>query len=325
MERKMREWIAGVNVSGANARKMESVDVMFHLANIASSSESQNPEWIMAFKSLEDFWNAYGHGFPPDQKRGVRRSIDWFVEHIAQPQRMLEGDPNSKDPYRFRLETYFPEGTWILMPEKERENEDFHYVDADVIKEVVALLESDYVHPDYTHASGSATLPAIAAHGAILSSTEAMNREQDILTGEQGTGSGIFSGRGSVYVDRRGPRYGYHTLRWFNEFAVTFGINKERHEALQQFRYSDGSLMKDLGSEGTVVGPSVSLEAVDVVYYWKKYEKEMRTWAEVSVPHARPVSLEADKVLYTYRMMIKEEAKKNGRSEKDEWKALLEE
>ena len=80
---------------------------------------------------------------------------------------------------------YSADGDWVLMPEqKEYWNDLYKFVEKEVIKEIIELIKLGYRKPDLTHSSGSAALPGIAKHKAILSAAETQARGEQIRTGE---------------------------------------------------------------------------------------------------------------------------------------------
>jgi hypothetical protein len=134
---------------------------------------------------------------------------------------------------------------------------------------------------------------------------------------------------GSVYV-HEGPPFesGYATNTWFDDYHVAYGINEKRQEAYLEsidFKYWHGPRIYRDHSEGTMLGPQVPLESVDVVYAWKKHETDMKKWMAINCPHAKFVSLEANYIYWGNRKDMLKLAQAQNLSERQMWRKVLRE
>jgi len=265
------------------------------------------------------------------------------VETIVNQEKIISTHPNywfgvDKDGVR---ETYNNDSDWVLLPDEYYGLDVFEFADREVVAEVIKLIKSKYHHSEFTHASGSAALAGIEKSGAILSAQDVESEGMKVATGEHvsyvssETGNPVAGGRyglGSVYASKNGPKYGYHHVNWFDEYYIAFGINKQKQEDfLRQigFKYEWASskdkpaLTLDMGSEGVEIGNKVPLNNVEIVYCWKKHQKEMDAWIQKNCPQAKLVSLEADEILRSYDHKVNKMALQEGISAEDAWKKLL--
>jgi hypothetical protein len=324
--KRIQEWIEHVKEKGVNPRDLETVELLFQLSQNAKNMGDlfRRIYKVQPFESFEAFCSVFCSGLTDEQRECVRKQIDWFLERVIQPQRIIKGDPESEDPYRFRLSTYFPEGVWMLLPRQEFYDSYDTYVEQGVLEEASELLKNGYTSPDYTHATGSIALSDLAKQKAILSAGELQRQNHTIKTGEQYSMLKTADGLESVYVDPGGPRYGYHVMNWFDEYPVTFGINaKQQAKFLQSigFHYPNGSFFLDLHTDGEqIIGPKVPFSSIETIYVWKKYESQIRDWIKQYIPEVRLISLEAEHLLSElesksgYRSLIESFAEKQGLS-----------
>ncbi|MBI3074820.1 MAG: hypothetical protein HYY92_01220 [Parcubacteria group bacterium] len=336
-------WMEEKYFTPANEKYAALVEEIYALFRYTKDNKEvpQELEWTRALLDPETFCARFCPTASKNARGGMfAGNVRTFTERIVHPQRVIEIFPSEvlwggehRQAEGYRKEIHEANGNWVLLPDVSNyaASEEFAFAEESVIREIIALLESGYREPDYSHASGSAAFPAIGRHGAILSAEEAVKRGEIPKTGEFShymdyNGEGL----NSVYADRGGPRYGYHVINWFDEYFVTFGINKERQEVFMEstdVRYGYGdepkTMNRDLGSEGMLIGHAVPLSAVDIVYCWKKYESQTTDWVKEFCPHARVVSLEAAETLRGYDSVMNVAALQEGVSPSEAWGKLL--
>ena len=319
------------------------IDELYGLYRYATETKElpNDLAWTQYIKRFETFCSHFCMtAATKDAKKGMMGNLRTFVERLQHPQRILELHPREYEwggdkqwVHEGQKEIYEADGDWVLLPYvySSFSGDSYTFTDASVVREIIELLKSGYHSPDYSHATGSAALGAIGGSGAILSAREAVKRGAKPKTGEYATYMD-YQGEGlrSVYANQGHPQYGYHGVNWFNEFFVGFGINKERQErALDEagFNYAkEGEpkqLSQDWGSEGVVIGNAVPLDAIDNVYYWKKYEREMEEWTAKNCSQAKPVSLEAVEILGSHGNFMNEAALREGVAPVEMWEKLL--
>jgi len=320
------------------------VDSLYNLYSQAKNSEAikENP-WLENFQSFEVFADHFCPEATPHSRSFMKRNIQAFVEKIVNDGKLITCHPRAwygVDKAGVR-ETYNNKCDWVLLPDEYYREGFSEFTDKSVVAEVVELVNSKYRYSDFSHATGSAALPGIEKNGAILSAREAKKAGLPVRTGEHVSYlnssndipvTGGRDGLSSIYACKDGVEYGYHHLNWFDEYPVAFGINQKKQEDFlrqsgfnYEFIIGEGSpiLTVDLGSEGVIIGNKAPLANVEIVYCWKKYQKEMEAWMQKNCPQAKFVSLEADKVLRTHGHDINRLALEEKISVEDAWKKLL--
>jgi hypothetical protein len=311
---------------------------LYKASNEGAASEDER-EQLNHFRSRDAFLARFCPEATPYSRAWITRYIQAFIEQRIHPERtirtstrgMLEGA---------NRDIYTAKGEWVLMPEKYFWGHSYEYADKQVIEAAVELLEKGYRRPDFSHTTASAALEGIAQHGAILSTQEILKKGLKPATGEftsqvgreTGIAHDMFSydegfgrGLGSVYASRGEVYYGYHTLHWFDEYRVSFGINKQQHEESlkvnpDKARHDRG--IEDWGSEGVMLGSEVSLESVELVAAPMQYLEEVKTWAQKACPHARVYPVEALELLRSEDETMGRVAIEEGINPAEAWKNL---
>lgn len=321
------------------------VDLIHDLYQHSFRDESREQlPWLVSLHEADSFIQQF---LPEIKARGVLMLKSMVMEYV----RVYVHHPRIAElrieDSRFKKwkgkDIFRNDGDWVALPDTW--SSDWgepvrKVVDRSVVQEIVELLEIQYQRPDYTHATGSAALLGVGGEGALLSSYDAKERGVSVITGEHGQSQrwrdeeSALNVHGSVYVDRGGPRFGYNTIRWFNEFFVTFGISEERQlahlaslkeergEAKEEF--FDPYSIRDMGGEGILIGESVPLQNVDVVYAWKDRLEDLQEWVDEHCPHVSVVSLEAVDVMTSHGGAINRLAIEQGIDPVEAWKLLLE-
>ncbi|OGY60378.1 MAG: hypothetical protein A3B23_01695 [Candidatus Colwellbacteria bacterium RIFCSPLOWO2_01_FULL_48_10] len=296
--------------------------------------------WLKSFQSFEEFCTYYCPNASPHTQAYLAHNIQKFVEWRVYPSREVSIRPGSASTIVSDNKLYMGKGNWTLMPEPFWDTPGSgSFVEEEVILEIISLIKNGYKEPDYSHASGSEALENIGKQQAILSAAEALKSGVKPKTGEffsyinhdGNSVTGRDTGLESVYADHGGPRYGYHIIRWFDEFFINFGINKQHQEefmAKTDFRYGHGENRKDLsadwGGEGILIGNKVPLSSIDYVYYWKLYHDVIKKWADKNLPGINLISLEAAQVLEKYGNSINTIALQEGITPEEAWAKLIE-
>lgn len=303
-------------------------------------NEIEKNNWLINFSDFQTFVQHFCANANSNSKAYIGEYVNMFMnsEFPVYPQakqtRIMSILPQQlyylvDNLKKKQLDVYLGDGEWVLMPEPETKLalDAFKFVDKKVIEEIVDILKEGYKKPDLTHSSGSSALEGIAKHKAILSSKEAGDRGEKIKTGEYTSfvNSDLKEGRrlGDVYANKEGvPHFlvGYNFVNWFNEYYVTFGINKNKQE--NSLIVKDEKI-KDFGSEGVLIGSEVPLENIDYVYCQKLYKNEVNKWVEKNCPWAKVISLEAYKILYEYSQVVNEVAISQGKKPLEIWESLI--
>lgn len=310
-----------------------------------------NPElngrpWGDTLQSFDSFIGEFAPDVTLHARGWIGKHIEWFVREytgssgqltIYPPRKNLEGGRDfTEEEIKTPAEIAPPERDWVYMP-CGAWNRIETYIARPVLEEIVFLLESGYRPPDYSHASGSAALKGIAEEGAIVNSLELLEMGKGLKTGEKShymsTDAVELRGLGSIYTDKGDPRPGYNTLRWFDEYHVTFGINKERQSAYMRttdVRYEDSRDPEQLSydtimNEGTLVGRRVPLDAIDYVYAWHGRKEDAEKWTKAHCPHAQVVALEAIHAIHEFGRDIGRIAQEEGVEPLDIWKRIAKE
>ncbi|KKR79048.1 MAG: hypothetical protein UU22_C0005G0021 [Parcubacteria group bacterium GW2011_GWA2_40_8] len=296
--------------------------------------------WIENLRSFDQFCDYFCPDATPHAKAFIGHNVQRFIENVVHPSRDLQVYGRTLDVWGNGNRIYDQEGDWVLLPERFETMSGYRFAEKKIIEEIRSLVGGNYVSSDYTHAAGSAALNGIAREQAILSAQEAVKAGIKPKTGEfvsyvhQESGKPSTGILNSVYVDRGGPKYGYNIVKWFGEYFVTFGINKERQEEylrstdVRYGGYFDNEPGKELShdtllNEGTLIGHRVPLSAVDVVYAWKTNEPQVQEWIKLNCPQAKFVSLEAAQILKDHTAVIGKMAQQEGISQEEVWEGLL--
>jgi len=331
------------NASTVDEENSELIDTIYNLYKHSQNKDlAKKYKWLNRFASLDDLRKAYFRRASAYSKAYLKIYIDSFVNECIHPERILQMHHYTRRlAYGDEVSIYDLNGDWIRIPSHNIEfGED--YVDRSVIEEIIELLKEGEANTslDFNHESGSAALPGIEKHQAIISARKAYEEGESIKTGEAvtmalndagGSTSGGRRGLYSVYVSEGKPgRSSYGHVNWFDEYYVTFGINKKKQEDYLReigFSYKDDRevLIKDGGGEGTVIGPEVPLSSLEKVYCWKMYQKEMEKWVAKNCPHLKVVSLEAMHVLMINGRDMVNMAKQENITLIEAWELILQE
>jgi len=296
--------------------------------------------WVNNFKNFDDFINYFCPQVTNHAKSMIKKHVQDFLEKKVHPQKSIDGwEFRREREYQDNLGIYEADGQWVLLPE-EYSSENMDLVEKQVIEEIIDLLKSGYPHPEYAHASGSAALSGVSQAKAILSARQSIEKKIPVKSGEfhhywdqeiadvQDQPNRV-SVLGSVYVNHGLPHYGYHSINWFDEYFVGFGINQQKQEEYltqNNFYYGKGKdqrLSVDYGGEGIIIGPQVPLENVEIVYAWKKYEKQTLEWIKENCPQVKFISLEAIQTLTSYADIINKMALQDNITPEQAWQSLI--
>lgn len=150
------------------------------------------------------------------------------------------------------------------------------YADESVIDEAdtirsLGLRANDLLY----HATSSIALPAIAQHGALLSSQQLLDIQEPLTTGEITTNEGWHhlqsNGLPDVYASRSPTRTDYaRTTDGY--YPVVFGIDPQRLESQPTRDYGDGIRL----------GARVALGAVAAQIVPFKHISETKEWSRVN-------------------------------------------
>lgn len=332
------------NISYPSEEYFGLIDSLYNLyLQSKNTDETVKNPWLAGFQSFDDFVNHFCPEATQHARAAMKKNIQIFVSLIVNQEKIINVHPRNWLGINSEgiKEIYNTKGDWILLPGENYELGIFDYVDREIIKEIINLIEENHHYSDFIHSSGSAALDGIEKSQAILSAQEVEVRNIKVNTGEhvsyvnQESGTPIAGGEyglGSVYASNRGYSSGYCHINWFDEYYVAFGINKQKQEDfLKKKRYKnemsledeESSPFLDMGSEGVEIGNEVPLTAVEAVYCWKQYQAEMKTWIQENCPEAKLISIEAAEILNAHSYVIKEVAAQEKISTKDAWKKIL--
>lgn len=310
------------------------------------SEELAGLPWAGALDSLDALVAWFAPAATLHSRAYIGIHVEWFVkEYTGNPgelriypsRKNLQGGYDfTEDEIKTPAEISAPKRDWVYMP-GDAWNRIETYLARPVLEEIVFLLESGYRPPDYSHASGSAALLGIADEGAIVNSLELLEKGKVPETGERShylsTDAEVQRGLGSIYADKGDPQQGYNTLRWFDQYHISFGINRERQNAYMRttdVRYEDSSESEQLSydtimNEGTLIGRRVPLSAVQYVYAWQGRKSDAEEWAKAHCPHAQVIGLEAVHALHNFRSDIDHIAQEEGVGPLAIWKRIAQE
>jgi len=314
------------------------LEEMYCLFLSARSGEyKESIPWVDRFNSFDSFEKHFCPEITPKGRVFMKHNIQTFLEYGAHTERFLHISLEGRGHFDSSLGFFEASGSWSVLPEESGWDDIYYFAEEATMREIVELIRSGYREPDYSHATGSSALKNIGKSGAILSSNEAKKEGVEISTGEFVSFNNDIPlaerrGLSSVYVDRGGPRYGYHSINWFDEYFVNFGISKEKQDSFMRttdFRYGlmgegDEKLSADFGGEGAVIGPKVPLESVNFVYCWKKYQEQTEEWKNTFCPHAKVISYEAASVLSQFGRSVNAMAIEQQMRPEDVWLKLCE-
>lgn len=261
-------------------------DILYgsYLATRNLSPDDPLFEFSQTLNSFDSFIKEYAPDISTDTRSNLVQRMSGFIDYVVHPEEIVylsQRDSELRKGYNYGGKS------WIYLTNAERPE----YTTREVIEEIVELEKEGAPNASYWHATGSASLPGIERHKAVLSSSRAQEVGEDVMTGEH---NGMGKGRllGNIYVNQAGLSRGYSLSRWFDEYSVVIGISKEK---LAKYFQEKGEKWEavDLRGEGTTIGPEVPLQAVDVLYSQREYLPRLNEWAQRNCPHAKVVSLEA--------------------------------
>ncbi len=308
------------------------IDVIYNLYSLRKEKGKDIPQFLEHLDSFDAFFDYFCDGCSWDLKTYLQGWIGHFVKQKVNPQRVLELHPfwsNQREAIeRKELNIYEAGGEWCLLPEKRKGV--YEFVEVSVIDEIIKLLESgERIDPGYIHGSNSVVLEGIEKYGALLSAAELTKRGEKIKGGaysREVPDPDKFCGWGAIYVhDGNKSKGSYVMPEWFDEFEVSFGI--DRNKQYEYLRNRPGG-MKDVGPDvegtgGYKIGSEVPLSHVTHIFCSKVHKSEVEVWAQKNVPQTKVISLEAANVLSEYQMKIYHFGLQRGiRDFKEVWEQL---
>lgn len=135
----------------------------------------------------------------------------------------------------------------------------------------------------YFHSTASSVFEGLSKHKALLSRDRLRERGQEVLTGEgHGTELCIFAD----VVFNFG--YQYSHVSWFDEYPVTFLIDKKQPESFAL-------------DQGIGLGKEVPIERIKMMFVPCRNMEEAKAWAKENMPWTAVHAIESANLLARYR------------------------
>lgn len=251
-----------------------------------------------SLNGFDAFTKRYGGEFSKKALANLGKRIQRYIDIVIHPDRILLAFPETHRLYGNRS-IYNTSGEWFRIPTDSTLQPQV-YVERKVIEEIIDLQSVDHRSPSLYHASGSAALPGIAKHNALLSAKKLTESDHTIMTGEYVgyinwngySVSGGKKGLSNIYTSKS-PHTGYCTFRWFDEYPVVFGISETKlRKYLQDSNIDTDPYLENLAGEGITIGPSVPLYLVETLYANFVNLDSLKKWQQLHAPHIQVRSLE---------------------------------
>jgi hypothetical protein len=310
-----------------------------HLEAVQVEVGSKTKDYLEPFRTRESLMKAFCPDATSYSNAWLTRHIQAFQEMRIQSERVVHANSFAENK---EWELYDADGDWMLMPDEYALGRRFVYAERGVVEAAAELISHGYARPDMTHTTGSLALDGIGKLGGILSAQEVLKRGKRPKTGEftsqvskegevydiMRVDRGLGFGLDSVYLSHGEKYFGYHTVHWFDEFRVTFGINeKKQKDYLERTgREKNGHVeeIEDWGSEGMRVGHAVPLEAIELIAVPMKHMKDAEQWRDTYCPQAKVLSVEALELVQSKDQVMRLVAEEEQMTPAEAWKKLLE-
>ncbi len=247
------------------------------------SQQQPESDFATGMRSFEAFTASYLPDLDPNSKKKWVGLLSGYINHFDSGFLGLTVSGSASVSFQ-------SSDRWIqINNERIGDQTYFDFVSRSLLAQVKILAESGYYTGDpglYYHASGSAALSDIGEYDAILSSNRLLDKNREIKTGEFASVSwgGVLA---HVYASL-GARIGYATPRWFDEFGVVFGIDKD---AMNEFCIQKGipnPHHQTYIGNGILLGDEVPLSFVREIYSTSlRKVVDLADWGRKYCPNAK--------------------------------------
>jgi hypothetical protein len=251
--------------------------------NTARDYAADNPgmeELGEALTSYDAYRATLGKEMSPKDTVKFRKSMQFYMSCFRQPLRIVE---TGKVEFR-RFNTLKPGNTvalfdadddWVALP-NERNN---HVIVAQEILDEARATDFDPYRTDQYSSTSAYAIDSILEDGA-LTGTEGLRRKGKLpktgaFRAEVPEGMDI-QWKDAVYASRGLSDSSYAAPGWFDDYAVTFAVDKGKQQKYILDRYSNlpSALYgyDEEGSGGQKLGPAVPLDNMKCVYTPSRYK-----------------------------------------------------
>lgn len=284
------------------------LDSVYNLWAATRGLPPTNPLYEVAatLNTVDDFVGTY---LPQVSRKflvNFYHRVDRFVTTVQHPSRVIEVYPADLV-NRPQQRSYSYQGRWVNIPPRSRIGASGIYAEEEVIREAAELKRIP--RANFYHQTGSAALPGIAKHAALLSANQISKRGTTVKTGEYVSSIDAYDNEpedSNVVLGSSGIARGYSLARWFDEFHVSFGINRQR---LTDFLMKKGVKIprfEDWANEGIVLGNEVPLAAIDTLHSDSVYLPRIKEWSSRFCPGVTICSFEALELLSYYPRFVED-------------------
>lgn len=278
-------------------RALPDIEFAFHCWNLVTSGDKQTADIFgNTLNSYPDFTETYVPKLTSRGYSNILRMTGVFRNTEVYPSRLIEIYPkNTGGAASWNGNLYMANGQWVYLP---HENWKYNFVEKEALEEIVKnpdLQQGFYAY----HSTNSVALNGIEKHNAIICSNEALQRGQEVTSGEHVFARPKWSSRGlnNIY-GKSGMIKAYGIPGWFDSYPLTFRIDLER---LNYYREEEGggliSYYDDVGGDGIPMGREVPLRFVDAVYGYSIDLPKLKTWVSKVNPDFKVYSYESREVL----------------------------
>ncbi len=330
LKEQMQHWVQDLkqHPHASISEHLGTMDLLYHLYNAAHHPDKQHDpalQWLAHFRHFDSFIEHFcpaGMATASEFAKPRAQIADFvkrYIHGMAMPGQAITLEDDGEGRFTPRKGCLLNQSRWVPLPGTVAKDPDFlapwlqfrFYVSTPVLHEVNELLHRPQFFEKHLghrttlfHGTGSEALKGLHGIGesqTISSARSLVSQQTPIATGEwfserDNEGKPKTGGSGGlddVYSSEGGIKEAsYHVVRWFDEFPVTFCIDKQKQQDFNQ-QHNIKRDYENFGNEGILLGPTVPLANVKAIVAPKANEDNVLLWLAQYCPDVPFISQEA--------------------------------
>ncbi|MDH2431418.1 hypothetical protein QCD60_02450 [Pokkaliibacter sp. MBI-7] len=330
LKNEMHQWVQTLRQHpyASVGEHLPTLDMLYHLYNAAHHPDNQRDpslQWLSSVRHFDTFTEHFcpagmaTSGELAQPRAKIADFVKRYLRSVAMPAQTMTLEDDGEGRFAPVKGSLLRQSQWSPLPATVAKDPEYlaswlqfrFYVSTPVLHEINELLDRPQFFEQHLghrttlfHGTGSEALKGLHGIGetqAISSAESLVSKNLPVATGEwfserdnegkpKTGGSG---GLGDVYSSEGGIKEAsYHVVRWFDEFPVTFCIDRQKQQDFNQ-QHNIRREYVNSGNEGILLGPTVPLANVKTIVAPKANEEAVLQWIACYCPEVPFISHEA--------------------------------